>query len=76
MQFVLDCVTTLLIAVLCFFMLFQKYEIKCEKLIFRTVALTGNHWNKNQQYSASDSSFEFIYELDHVLFSNYFDVPM
>ena len=32
MQFVLDCVTTLLIAILCFFMLFQKYEIKREKL--------------------------------------------
>lgn len=41
MQFVLDCVTTLLIAVLCFLMLFQKYEIKREKLIFRTATLTG-----------------------------------
>lgn len=41
MQFVLDCVTTLLIAVLCFLMLFQKYEIKREKPIFRTATLTG-----------------------------------
>lgn len=31
MQFVLDCVTTLLIAILCFFMLFQKYERASEK---------------------------------------------
>ena len=41
MQFVLDCVTTLLIAILCFFMLFQKYEIKREKLFIRTATLTG-----------------------------------
>ena len=34
MQFVLDCVTALLIAGLCFFMLFQKYEIKKDRLIF------------------------------------------
>ncbi len=41
MQFVLDCVTTLMIAILCFLMLFQKYEIKREKLIIRTIALAG-----------------------------------
>ncbi len=41
MQFALDCVTTLLIAILCFFMLFQKYEIKREKLILKIVVLTG-----------------------------------
>ena len=42
MQFVLDCVTTLLIAILCFFMLFQKYEIKREKLFIRTATLTDS----------------------------------
>lgn len=35
MQFVLDCATTMLIAILCFFMLFQKYEIKKDRLILR-----------------------------------------
>lgn len=39
MQFVLDCVTTLLIAVLCFFMLFQKYEIKKDRLILRITTI-------------------------------------
>ncbi len=41
MQFVLDCVTTLLIAVLCFFMLFQKYEIKKDRLILRITGIFG-----------------------------------
>ncbi len=41
MQFVLDCVTTLLIAVLCFFMLFQKYEIKKDHLILRITGIFG-----------------------------------
>lgn len=41
MQFVLDCVTTLLIAILCFFMLFQKYEIKKDKLILRITGIFG-----------------------------------
>lgn len=39
MQFVLDCVTALLIAVLCFFMLFQKYEIKKDRLILRVIGI-------------------------------------
>ena len=39
MQFALDCVTTLLIAVLCFFMLFQKFEIKKERLILRIIGI-------------------------------------
>ncbi len=41
MQFVLDCVTTLLIAILCFFMLFQKYEIKKDRLILRIIGIFG-----------------------------------
>lgn len=41
MQFALDCVTTLLIAILCFFMLFQKYEIKKDRLILRITAILG-----------------------------------
>ncbi len=41
MQFALDCVTTLLIAILCFFMLFQKYEIKKDRLILRITAIFG-----------------------------------
>lgn len=35
MQFVLDCVTTILTAVLCFLMLFNKYEIKSNYIIAR-----------------------------------------
>lgn len=41
MQFVLDCVTALLIAILCFFMLFQKYEIKKDRLILRITGIFG-----------------------------------
>lgn len=41
MQFVLDCVTTLLIAILCFFMLFQKYEIKKDRLVLRITGILG-----------------------------------
>lgn len=41
MQFVLDCVTALLIAGLCFFMLFQKYEIKKDRLILRITGIFG-----------------------------------
>lgn len=41
MQFVLDCGTTLLIAILCFFMLFQKYEIKKDRLILRITIIFG-----------------------------------
>lgn len=41
MQFVLDCVTTILTAVLCFFMLFHKYEIKQNKLFLKIMTLSG-----------------------------------
>ncbi|WP_295219771.1 sensor histidine kinase [Ruminococcus sp.] len=40
MQFILDCVTTVLTAVLCFLMLFHKYEVKQDHLVAR-IAVIG-----------------------------------
>ena len=42
MQFVLDCVTTILTALLCFFMLFRKYEIRKEHLLIRSILAAGS----------------------------------
>lgn len=41
MQFVLDCITTVLIGALCFLMLFKKYEIKHKNLLLRTFGIVG-----------------------------------
>lgn len=41
MQFVLDCITTILIGLLCFLMLFKKYEIKQYKLWLRILGIGG-----------------------------------
>ena len=40
LQFILDCITTVLTAVLCFLMLFHKYEVKKDHLIVR-IAVIG-----------------------------------
>ncbi|MBQ8349479.1 MAG: GHKL domain-containing protein [Ruminococcus sp.] len=39
MQFTLDCITTILIALLCFLMLFNKYEIKHDKLWLKILGI-------------------------------------
>lgn len=41
MQFLLDCATTVLTALLCFLLLFQKYKIKKEYLPIRIISVLG-----------------------------------
>lgn len=41
MQFVLDCITTILIGLLCFLMLLKKYEINQDKLWLRILGIAG-----------------------------------